>query len=392
MPKFSDKTIKTSSDSKRHFTVVMGNKEHGLYVSSTPSSAARKAATKLCSSNKSKKVEFHIREITQGSKKKVYGPYIGYIEKLKESIELKGRVIKYKPIAKLKKGGQRGGGEISTSSRNNYIETGNYDELFNKIFGGSEPFFDTFTDIRNNSNGSKMKYNDRIIMDMLNWALQNKPLSDKANYKYYFILIYWARIYWTSINNSLPTSLPLLIDRIGLDNLIEIIYRTDYGNQFDNITIDSFYIFQRIRKLLNGRDFIEKTKKEIFDRLLAVSQIDINKFKEILIILFSLDNLDFMDNFDFMDELFRYFSLKYEYNLHGKRESKLPGFKFFTFLLENKHQLKSFIKLLKKYFIDSPENSIGNGALKSAIRRNNKDRMDSIFGTAEEQQELFKNL
>jgi hypothetical protein len=59
--------------SKRHFTVVMGNKEHGLYVSSSPSSAARKAVTKLCASNKSKKVEFCIREITQGSKKKTYG-------------------------------------------------------------------------------------------------------------------------------------------------------------------------------------------------------------------------------------------------------------------------------------------------------------------------------
>jgi len=60
-------------DSKRHFTVVMGGKENGLYVSSTPSSAARKAVTKLCAANKSKKVEFHIREITQGSKKKTYG-------------------------------------------------------------------------------------------------------------------------------------------------------------------------------------------------------------------------------------------------------------------------------------------------------------------------------
>ena len=94
-------------------------KEHGLYVSSTPSSAARKAVTKLCAANKSKEVEFHIREITQGSKKKTYGPYEGYIEKLNEPIELKGRVIKYKPVAKLsgktskktaaKKGGMRGG-------------------------------------------------------------------------------------------------------------------------------------------------------------------------------------------------------------------------------------------------------------------------------------------
>ena len=105
-------------DSKRHFTVVMGGKEHGLYVSSTPSSAAKKAVTKLCTANKSKKVEFHIREITQGSKKKTYGPYEGYIEKLKEPIKLKGREIKYKPVAKLsekkgsksavKKGGMRG--------------------------------------------------------------------------------------------------------------------------------------------------------------------------------------------------------------------------------------------------------------------------------------------
>ena len=121
MPQFGGK------DSKRHFTVVIDRggkggtlvppKEHGLYVSSTPSSAAKKAVTKLCTANKSKKVEFYMREITQGSKKKTYGPYSGHIEKLKEPIKLKGRVIKYKPVAKLsgktgaKKGGMRGGGD-----------------------------------------------------------------------------------------------------------------------------------------------------------------------------------------------------------------------------------------------------------------------------------------
>ena len=74
MQQFGGKPVKkSSSDSKRHFTVVIGNKVHGLYVSSTPSSAARKAVTKLCTANKSKKVEFYIREITQGSKKKTYG-------------------------------------------------------------------------------------------------------------------------------------------------------------------------------------------------------------------------------------------------------------------------------------------------------------------------------
>ena len=102
MQQFGGKNAKnTSSSSKRHFTVVMGKKEHGLYVSSFPSSAAKKAETKLCVSNKGKEVEFHIREITQGSKKKTYGPYLGYIEKLKEPIELKSHIIKYKPVAKL---------------------------------------------------------------------------------------------------------------------------------------------------------------------------------------------------------------------------------------------------------------------------------------------------
>jgi hypothetical protein len=109
-------------NSKRHFMVVMGDKEHGLYVSSTPSSAAKKAVTKLCSKNKSKKVEFHIREITQGSKKKTYGPYLGYIEKLKQPIELKGRVVKYKPVAKLQK--KEGGGFFSTSEFNINKTTG----------------------------------------------------------------------------------------------------------------------------------------------------------------------------------------------------------------------------------------------------------------------------
>ena len=112
MPQIGGKSAKkTSSSTKRHFTVVMGGKEHGLYISSTPSSAAKKAVTKLCAANKIKKVEFSIREITQGSKKKTYGPYSGHIEKLKEPIELKGRVIKHKPVAKLrgKTGSKKGG-------------------------------------------------------------------------------------------------------------------------------------------------------------------------------------------------------------------------------------------------------------------------------------------
>jgi hypothetical protein len=101
------------SSSKRHFTVVMDYKEHGLYISSTPSSAAKKAVSKLCSDNKNKKVEFCIRETTQNSNKKVYGPYIGYMQKLEKPVELKGRIIQYRPISKLKnKVGKMKGGYI----------------------------------------------------------------------------------------------------------------------------------------------------------------------------------------------------------------------------------------------------------------------------------------
>ena len=91
------------SSSKRHFTAIIGKKEQGTYVSSSPSSAARKAVSKLCADNKNKKVKFSIREKTQNSNKKVYGPYIGYMQKLDKPVELEGRIIRYKPIAKLDK-------------------------------------------------------------------------------------------------------------------------------------------------------------------------------------------------------------------------------------------------------------------------------------------------
>jgi hypothetical protein len=61
------------SSSKRHFTAVIGNKEQGTYVSSSPSSAARKAVSKLCADDKKRKVVFSIRETTRDSNKKVYG-------------------------------------------------------------------------------------------------------------------------------------------------------------------------------------------------------------------------------------------------------------------------------------------------------------------------------
>ena len=121
------------SSSKRHFTVVMNSKEHGLYISSTPSSAARKAVSKLCANNKKKKVEFCIRETTQNSNKKVYGPYIGYMQKLEKPVELEGRVIRYKPIAKLKKKSRKmkGGVEILGQGFEGIVLRPNINNLLN---------------------------------------------------------------------------------------------------------------------------------------------------------------------------------------------------------------------------------------------------------------------
>ncbi len=97
-----------SQKQKRHFTAVIGNKEQGLYNSYNPSSAARKAVSKLCAEDKKRQVEFYIRETTIDSNKKTYGPYLGFVKKLKEPIQLEGRVIKYAPVAKLSKNVEEG--------------------------------------------------------------------------------------------------------------------------------------------------------------------------------------------------------------------------------------------------------------------------------------------
>ena len=101
--------------SKRHFTTVIGKKEQGTYISSSPSSAAKKAVSKLCMDDKKRKVVFSIRETTRDSNKKVYGPYIGYMQKLDKPVELEGRVIKYKPVAKLDNKGRKNEGFIFQS-------------------------------------------------------------------------------------------------------------------------------------------------------------------------------------------------------------------------------------------------------------------------------------
>jgi len=190
-------------DSKRHFTVVMGGKEHGLYVSSTPSSAAKKAVTKLCAANKSKKVEFHIREITQGSKKKTYGPYEGHIEKLKEPIELKGRVVKYKPAAKLQKKNSKmkGGlfGRVTESNTSNE---------------GKQKMFENFK-VENQQNPAPYHYKKRFNNPSTLYFGNLLDINGEKYYPYSFIIIdgkHTFRILTSNLNSELNTGLSIFKD------------------------------------------------------------------------------------------------------------------------------------------------------------------------------------
>ena len=80
----------------------------------TPGDAASKALSKFCRDMKSKnksqcRVTFSLKEVTQGSSKKVYGPYFGYYKKLKKPVKRvvmkKGKkttiVQKYRPMVEL---------------------------------------------------------------------------------------------------------------------------------------------------------------------------------------------------------------------------------------------------------------------------------------------------
>lgn len=116
---------------KRHFTILKNNKEHGLFVGKSPSSVAKKVVSKLSNGNK---VTFQLREITQGSKKKIYGPYEGIKNKLKKPIIVGDRVYKYESTVK----------KIKTKGGSQYIEIDfeNYKILIQKM---NERYYLTIT-------------------------------------------------------------------------------------------------------------------------------------------------------------------------------------------------------------------------------------------------------
>ena len=151
-------------------------------------------------------------------------PYEGYIEKLKEPIELKGRVIRYKPVAKLsgksgaKKGGMKGGNyepifsyefKCSTEIRNSNYEREDWEKILaqqtknlkdfceNKDTKGIFRFFDSFSHQKDdkisgetgisfkNYKEAKKTYEyeyDEIIKKLINLIKDIKKIFDEFGY------------------------------------------------------------------------------------------------------------------------------------------------------------------------------------------------------------------
>ena len=348
---------------KRHFTVVIGSKEHGLYVSSKPSSAAKKAVSKLCASNKSKKVEFCLREITQGSKKKTYGPYLGEMKKLKKPIELKGRVIRYDIKVHLKKrkrsiiktskkmrGGQ-GAENINVILQrireferqvSNLIELNEYQIILDAIFEGHGLLCDLLKNI-----------DSSFFKRMINYILENKRNDNK------YLMIICILL----INIQDDNILIDLISKIGLDKLIEIVYESNLAD-FSRIIID---IYDPTANNPSGISRIDQLYLNYIKRIILMELIKYYKgkpeFEEVLMKLFSIENQSFMNLEVFIKELFRFFM-------------SINGFKLFDFLLEKKLELRNFIQVLKPY--------IPSIFFPSRVR--------SIIGSEQTQEVLFRNV
>jgi hypothetical protein len=288
-------------DSKRHFTVVMGDKEHGLYVSSTPSSAAKKAVTKLCAKNKGKKVEFSMREITQGSKKKTYGPYLGYIEKLKDPIELKGRIIKYKSVVKLQK---KEGGEFFS-----YIRKKIKTSEFNRNATGQltsnakNKMLENFKE-KLSSEKYKLKIrDDKKKTDTLYFGYENKIKLDKDNY------------YPFSIYNI-------------VHNKNELIY---YDNVFKKIVVNNEVL--KFRILIFDNSKYEPLLKELESiRLKIQSPESKPELKEIITEGYFVDYGEFNKKYIFLE-----FNLKFYYQLLNWI------YKFGTITLDNSKEINDLL-------------------------------------------------
>ena len=386
---------------KRHFTVVIGSKEHGLYISSNPSSAAKKAVSKLCASNKSKKVEFCLREITQGSKKKTYGPYLGEMKKLKNPIELKGRVIRYEIKVHLKNRKSatnkttkkmKGGGEIQIISeyiRNNLIDMKNYREVLNAIFNRNEILNNLYSieSLRNIGVIERHPIKQLLLkrsVSELSQEEENKlkelTILSGINNKEKYIMLpkYYPHIFIKGMIDAIDTFQEnkykfiicliglssikdYIIHTIGIDKIIEILFNTNY-NEEEFSRIIASYAFEAMPFNFQSR------KKSLFMSLL--NEYFLKGEFDVLKKLLSIRDMSIMDK-QFITTLLEYFM-------------SFDDFKLLKFLLDNKKDLLVFIRILKNI---NEVNGRGSIAISKLFMGEPIE-----FGTSQQREELFRNV
>lgn len=274
---------------KRKFTCVIGKKENGIYTGSSPSSAARKATSKLCSENKKLKVNFCLRETTQGSKKKVYGPYEGKIEKLKEPIELKGRIVRYKPIVRLleKKGGGVRVFEAIIDEEGNKIKVVKYSKSFFE--------FEKIATLRGKEKGQSdyevLDMDDKIIIkkgspnivvvELLKYLRAPKEYKNFINNSnkidkllqtldkkltkkdeiFYKIKVF--TFYWSIPNEKWDNFKTFLVEEIGKDNLLKDLLdesKTNLNKKLDFTINDKIFEIEMTNIKDENRKFNIKIK------------------------------------------------------------------------------------------------------------------------------------
>ena len=87
--------------SERTFRLIFDGKKWGLVKGSTPWSAAKKGYKKLSAELGKTSIKFELQETTKDSKKKVYGPYKGFLEKDKIKVKMAGGRPKGQQMANL---------------------------------------------------------------------------------------------------------------------------------------------------------------------------------------------------------------------------------------------------------------------------------------------------
>ena len=281
------------NQSYRFFKIISVNnkiqQDEGRYKTrGSPGNAAKKAFTQLSRKKNIKKLTLTIKETTQGSSKKEYGPYVCEKVKLKKPIEVKYKG-KTKPVLMktktkihlVKKRKQKGG--VSITGLYGYLrrkklnKKGNLNKnISNKINNGSITTFNDINGMISNSNGSQPQNNN---FDPDNVEIFDNNVEKKNTTKILNSNDNAEKKLWSALNfKSLITMMK--VKKISR-NTIKNILQNDYAlsEVLDKTVAENpVYIYRFYQKLLNEKNsfFINK---EITDKLKQKMEVIIDNLK-----------------------------------------------------------------------------------------------------------------